>query len=87
MQNPPLLDAEGSWEKAYLQKANEFAKCPKQMFQPNEALVPLEFETLSQEDNIHDCSQRKYSKTFVKKINFRRTPGCDLISGEILGKK
>lgn len=86
-QIPPIKIGPGNWAVSDEQKADKFAEHLENIFKPNEAQIIHEIPTHEVcEDKlpIKLVSPREVAYEIKHHINPRKSPGFDLISGEIL---
>lgn len=85
VQNPPIRNANGSWARNNMQKANRFAEHLENTFQPNEGEELLNWEVHDRENmNITPTSPKEIANEIKTNINPKKAPGFDLITGEVL---
>ena len=90
--NPPLKTANGSWARSDCEKANEFAMHLKTVFKPYPSKSTIKdteignyLETPFQMDRpIPNTSPREIRWLIKTKINSKKAPGYDLITGKVL---
>lgn len=88
-QIPPLKEENGKWAVSNEEKAKKFAEHLKNTFKPNEGQTSPEAATVNnvidEEHNyIKPVSPREVHSEITKNINTKKSPGFDLISGEVL---
>lgn len=85
MHNPPICNADGSWVKSNVQKANRFAQQLTETFQANTGENGVEWENIIQEGNAIRLNTPK--KVTIgregENINPRKVRGLDSITGEL----
>lgn len=86
---PPIKISPGVWAKNNEQKAKRFAEHLEAIFQPNEGesdVIPSLNENilLEEEEHIKLVTPREVVSEIKRNISPRKSPGYDLISGEIL---
>ena len=93
MQIPPIRTANGSWAKNNSDKANIFAEYLEVIFQPNENSSKLGIKNIKENftnefcqdiQNIKLMTTREVMKEIKLNIKQKKSPGYDLITGEIL---
>lgn len=85
---PPVKNSSGNWAKTNKQKADLFAEHLENVFQPyddNDNSQQME-EMCEDERSIPAVTSREIAKEIKEKINPKKAPGFDLITGEILKK-
>ena len=85
MQTPPIKNADGTWARNDDQKAERFAEHLEKTFQPNEGcdLYPLP-EIVEQEGKDITFVTPTEVKREIQLLSSKKTPGFDLITGEVL---
>lgn len=86
---PPIKIGPGAWAKNNEQKAKRFAEHLEAIFQPNEGesnVTPTlnDENNMLEEEDIRLVTPREVINEIRRNINLRKSPGYDLISGEIL---
>lgn len=86
MQIPPIRKADGKWAKNDEEKAIRFAEHLEQIFQPNESCCEETFieNTLQENEEIEPTTTREVMREIKISIKLKKSPGFDLITGEIL---
>lgn len=84
LQNPPVRNADGSWARSNIQKANRFAEHLENTFQPNDGDDPPNWEETIQENMAIRPTTANEISEVIHEINPKKAPGFDLITGEIL---
>lgn len=93
--NPPIRKKDGSWARSNIEKANLFAEHLADVFKPFESEVPSEEEAkvheyLDSPDQleipIKPFKITEVRKMINKNLNSKKSPGYDLITGEIIKK-
>lgn len=84
LQNPPVRNADGSWARSNIQKANCFAEHLENTFQPNDGDDPPNWEETIQENMAIRSTTANEISEVIHEINPRKASGFDLITGEIL---
>lgn len=84
-QIPPIRDSDGKWSISNDQKALRFAQHLEETFQPNENSIEIpESENLSQNHRIKLVTPKEVMREIQNNISSKKSPGYDLITGEIL---
>ena len=89
MHIPPIRNANGKWIKNNEDKAKLFAEHLENIFQPNENNSNKTFDMLIQKEcqvseKIRLTSLKEVTKEIKDNFKLKKTPGYDLITGEIL---
>lgn len=88
IQSPPLKDSEGQWIRDNSNKCQVFAKYLSEIFNPNEPDLneqPLTQIQYQEENYCIPCvTVREVQRTIDKEINPKKSPGYDLITGQVL---
>lgn len=85
VQNPPIRNADGSWARNNTQKANRFAEHLENTFQPNEGEELPNWDFPDRDNtNIRPTTPKELAYEIRTNINPKKTPGFDLITGEVL---
>lgn len=85
VQIPPIRNSDGKWAITNEQKAFRFAQYLEDTFQPNESSIEiLETENLSQSQRIRLVTPKEVLREIQNNISSKKSPGYDLITGEIL---
>ena len=81
MCNAPLRNTNKKWE----QKAKRFAEHLENTFQPNQGDDPEEWNDIYQSKvQIKAVTPKEVQKEIKILINFKKAPGYELVTGEIL---
>ena len=82
---PPIKESNGRWAITNEQKATRFAEHLEQIFQPNESHSEdtLFESSLNAEIEIKLVTPKEVNKE-IKRLNQKKAPGYDLITGEVL---
>lgn len=81
---PPIKKGDGCWAVSNEQKASRFAEHLEQIFQPNENtdnVVLVQTSSIEQEVRLV-TPKEVYNE--IKRLNTKKSPGYDLITGEVL---
>lgn len=85
-QKTPIKEMDGTWARDNAQKARRFAEHLQNIFQPHESLREnsLTTEIEQESEEIPLVTVKEVKTTIKNKINVKKAPGYDLVTGGIL---
>lgn len=87
IQDPPLKISSGGWARSSKQKADLFAKHLADVFKPfpqNSTQTNISFISKMDEQDISPVTLKELRNTIKHNLSSKKSPGYDLISGQIM---
>jgi hypothetical protein len=86
IQNAPIKQINGTWARDNQQKSDTFAAHLENIFQPNDSPEAdvFQLQTVQDYEVIEPVTVKEVKNMIKNKINSRKAPGFDLITGEVL---